>query len=113
MSRMTRRQFSGALAAGCAGLLSGVRGGRAAPTIHQVEIKGFHFKPERLVIKADDTVKWVNHDIAPHTATADDKSWDTKTLRKNKSGSITFAGAGTQTYHCKFHRKMIGEIIIE
>lgn len=112
MSSITRRQFGGVFAAGCAGLLSGVREGRAAAT-HQVEIKSFHFDPERLVIKAGDTVEWINHDIAPHTATADDKSWDTKTLRKNKSGSITFADTGTQTYYCKFHRKMVGEIIIE
>lgn len=109
MRPVTRRQFGGVLAAG---LLTFASQSRAATT-HRVEIHKFKFKPEQLVIKAGDTVEWVNLDIAPHTATADDKSWDTKTLRKNGSGSITFSTAGTQTYYCRFHRKMVGEIIIE
>lgn len=113
MKPVSRRQFGGLVAAGCAGLLSGVSEGRAAPTIHRVEITSFHFKPERLVIAPGDTVEWVNLDIAPHTATADDGSWDTETLRKNESGNITYAAAGKQTYFCKFHRRMVAEIIIE
>lgn len=110
MRLVTRRQFGGIIAAG---LLSPTCEARAAAATHRVEITGFHFQPEQLVIKVGDTVEWVNLDIAPHTATADDKSWDTKTLRKNDSESITFASVGKQSYFCRFHRKMVGEIIIE
>lgn len=113
MSRITRRQFGGLLAAGCAGLVASGSAKAAKPGAHRIEIKGFRFKPARLVIKAGDTVEWVNLDTAPHTATARDGGWDTKTLKKSETRSVSFKRAGTQAYSCKFHRQMVGEIVVQ
>ena len=55
-----------------------------------VEIKGFAFNPPTITVPAGTTVTWTNQDAAPHTATADDKSFDTGRLDQGKSASVTF-----------------------
>lgn len=80
---------------------------------HMVEIKGHKFTPASLTIKAGETVKFVNADRAPHTATADDESFDTGRLGKNDAGEITFATAGTFDYYCAVHPSMRATIIVE
>lgn len=83
------------------------------PTEHVVEITGFKFIPESISVKAGDTVKWINKDIAPHTATADDMSFDTGLLKQNESGSITFSNDQTISYFCRFHPNMKATLIFE
>ena len=55
-------------------------------------------------------VTWQNEDTAPHTATADDGSFDTGTIEKGKLGSATFKEPGTFTYHCEIHPTMHGTV---
>ena len=76
------------------------------PTDHLVEITGFEFQPARLQVRPGDTITWVNRDIAPHTATADDGSWDTGAIRTDESATVPVTPEMTATYYCRFHPMM-------
>ena len=56
-----------------------------------------------VVAKAHQTTKVVNKDSAPHTLTADDLSFDTKTIDGNATGEFTAPAAGTYKIHCILH----------
>ena len=53
---------------------------------------------------------WLNQDSAPHTATAEDGSFDTGTLEEGKLKSETFKQAGTYDYICQIHPDMHGVV---
>ena len=78
----------------------------------RIRISGFAFSPNRLEIKAGDTVIWMNEDIAPHTATASDGSWDTGTLETGMEARILFGSPGDFEFVCAFHPHMTGTISI-
>jgi len=73
---------------------------------HRIAIREFRFTPELLGVKPGDTIIWTNHDIAPHTATAEDKSWDTGTIVKGKSKEILVTKTFSPNYFCRFHPMM-------
>jgi len=104
MTRITKRTFLKTTAGTALALAWGQT---AQATANQaVTIKGFAFVPATIDIKAGDTVTFTNLDGAPHTATADDGSFDTATLRRGKSAALTFSKAGEFSYFCKFHKNM-------
>jgi plastocyanin len=76
----------------------------------KVAIVEFTYQPDPVVVQAGGKVIWQNEDAAPHTATADDESWDTGTIEKGKIGSETFKEAGTFTYYCEIHPTMHGTV---
>ena len=76
----------------------------------KVEIVEFAYQPDPVVVQAGGKVIWQNEDTAPHTATADDGSFDTGTIDKGKLGSETFKEPGTFTYHCEIHPTMHGTV---
>lgn len=84
--------------------------GSEEPVTHDIRIVKFKFAPETLQVKVGDTIKFTNEDIAPHTATANDKSWDTKRLKKGKSASIEVTENLSGSYSCRFHSKMKAQI---
>jgi hypothetical protein len=63
-------------------------------------------------VHVGDTITWSNQDIAPHTATASDGSFDTGTINPGKSGSHTFTKAGTFAYICSIHPSMKGTVTV-
>jgi plastocyanin len=77
---------------------------------HAVAIKDFKFDPPTLEVAAGDTITFTNEDGAPHTATANDKSFDTGRLGKGESASVTIANAGSFDYICTFHPMMKGNV---
>jgi plastocyanin len=81
-----------------------------AAKAEKVEIVEFTYQPDPVVVQVDGKVIWQNQDTAPHTATADDGSWDTGTIEKGKIGSATFKEAGTFTYFCEIHPDMKGTV---
>jgi len=83
------------------------------PLKHTVIIKKFRFIPERITVRVGDTVEWTNLDLAPHTATADAGDWDTGTLKKGQSNSVTVTEGMIGGYLCVFHPHMKGQIKIE
>jgi plastocyanin len=76
----------------------------------KVEIIEFTYQPDPVVVQTGGKVTWQNVDAAPHTATADDGSWDTGTIAKGKIGSETFKQAGTFAYYCEIHPTMKGTV---
>jgi plastocyanin len=83
--------------------------GEAAKS-EKVDIVEFTYQPDPVVVQAGGKVIWQNQDAAPHTATADDGSFDTGTIEKGKIGSETFKEAGTFTYFCEIHPTMHGSV---
>jgi len=76
----------------------------------KVEIVEFTYQPDPVVVQVGGKVTWQNEDTAPHTATADDGSFDTGTIENGKIGSATFKEPGTFTYFCEIHPTMHGTV---
>jgi plastocyanin len=83
--------------------------GEAAKS-EKVQIVEFTYEPDPVVVQVGGKVTWQNEDTAPHTATADDGSFDTGIVEKGKLGSATFKEAGTFTYFCEVHPTMHGTV---
>jgi hypothetical protein len=77
-----------------------------------VSIQDFNFSPATLTVDTGTTVTWVNKGNAPHTVTADDGSFDSKTLQPGQSFSQTFRSPGTFAYHCEIHREMKASVTV-
>lgn len=83
--------------------------GEAAKS-EKVDIVEFTYQPDPVVVQVGGKVIWQNQDTAPHTATADDGSFDTGVIEKGKIGSETFKEVGTFTYFCEIHPTMHGTV---
>jgi plastocyanin len=90
--------------------LAGCSGSTSTGT--QVLIHDFKFESATLTVKAGTVVKFVNHDTAAHTATADDGSFDTGSIAPGGSADVHLDKAGTFTYKCSFHPSMTGTITV-
>jgi plastocyanin len=77
-----------------------------------VKIRNFKYEPAILRINANETVKFVNEDEEPHTATAENGSFDSKALDTNQTFTYTFAKAGSYPYICAIHPFMKGTITV-
>jgi plastocyanin len=77
--------------------------GAAAANAVQIPIHNFLFGTGPLTVKVGTTVTWINEDSAAHTATADNKLWDSGVLQKGQSFSFTFKQAGQFPYYCTLH----------
>lgn len=84
----------------------------AGAVVHDVAIKSFTFEPAQLQVHVGDTIRWANHDVAPHTATADEFGWDTEEIVKGEFGEITVTEDMETSYFCAFHPHMKGSIEI-
>ena len=78
----------------------------------KVEIVDFAYDPDPVTVAAGGKVTWINRDSAPHTATADDGSFDTGTLDEGKLGSESFKTPGEYTYICSIHPEMQGTVVV-
>jgi LPXTG-motif cell wall-anchored protein len=78
-----------------------------------VTIADFSFSPASLTINQGDTVTWVNNGPTPHSATANDGSFNTGILKAGQSGSHTFSQAGTFSYYCQPHPYMKATIVVQ
>ncbi len=81
-----------------------------APRAEKVEIADFAYDPDPVTVQVGGKVTWLNLDSAPHTATAEDGSFDTGTLEEGKLKSETFKQAGTYEYICQIHPDMHGVV---
>lgn len=80
---------------------------------HIVEIKGFKYSPEILTVSVGDTVRWINLDTAPHTATAGNGSWNSGKLKRGEGWTLTATEIGETRYICIYHPVMKGTLIIK
>jgi len=91
------------------------RGAHAHTAVYanEIVIQNFAFEPATLTIKAGEKVTWVNRDDEPHTATANDKSFNSKALENGERFSTEFSKPGTYKYYCALHPKMTGQIVVK
>lgn len=113
MSKMTRRQAlqSGTVALAVPFAVSRVWADAHAIT-HTVTIRDFIFDPAALTIAAEDSVRFVNEGMAPHSATAETGLFDTGRLGRGETAAFKFPRAGTHNYFCSFHPDMRGSIVV-
>ncbi len=78
-----------------------------------VELKDFAFNPSTLTVPAGTTVTFTNNDLAGHTVTADDGSFESEILGQGESTTVTFDAPGTFTYHCTPHPNMKLTVVVE
>jgi plastocyanin len=83
--------------------------------VRKIEIKDKKYAPAKLTIKAGQTVLWTNRDDSDHTIIADDGSFGTRedALSPGESYKFTFKKKGKFKFHCKYHPREKGEIIVE
>jgi plastocyanin len=77
-----------------------------------VDIASFKYMPVVVAVRKGGRVRWTNSDDADHTATADDRSFDTQTIGRGKARTVTFTTAGTFAYHCDFHPFMKATVVV-
>lgn len=110
---MTRKKF---LALGAMALLVAATMAVASPALAatvEVKIDNFTFNPQQIVVKAGDTVTWVNHDDIPHTVTSKTMAFRSKAMDTDDKFSFTFATPGKFDYFCSLHPHMTGTIVVE
>lgn len=105
-----------ALAAGCGGSDGAGDGDatKASPAQgSRVSIADFKFMPPRITVPVGTKLVFANDDSAAHTAPADDRSFDTGSIRRGRRAAVTLRKAGTFAYICDFHPFMKGSVVIE
>lgn len=78
-----------------------------------VDIVDFDYDPKTVTVAAGSKLEFVNKDDAAHTATADDSSFDTDTLNKGDSATVTLDKPGTYDYYCRFHAFMKASVVVK
>jgi plastocyanin len=78
----------------------------------------FVFKPKQATVQKGTAVVWINQEHETHTATADDKKFDSGDLSAGGIFVLTVAEAGTIPYYCDYHGgrggvDMAGTVVVE
>ncbi len=84
----------------------------SAPT-YTVTIDGVVFSPQTLVVPRGARITWINKDPFPHTVTAVDKAFDSRSLAAGASWTYIARSAGEHQYICTLHPSMKGEITVQ
>ena len=80
------------------------------PRSYVVSMVTMGFQPAELTVDRGDTIVWKNEDFLPHTATARDGSWDSKSIDAGASWRYVADKSGRYDYYCVFHPTMKGTI---
>ncbi len=80
----------------------------------KIDIKNFLYSPDAATVKVGAKVSVTNEDSAPHTLTdkATPAAFDSDTVKKGQTRSVTFTKAGTFKYYCQFHPTMAGTVTV-
>ncbi|MDQ6650467.1 MAG: cupredoxin domain-containing protein [Actinomycetota bacterium] len=83
----------------------------AAGDSQVLTVKSFKFA--EITVAPGATIRLVNDDDEPHTVTADDKSFDSKSFDKKAPGSLVAPSKpGTYKFHCEVHPSMHGTLTV-
>jgi plastocyanin len=91
----------------------GGTGALGASGTHTIVIASMKFVPETLTVKAGDTVVWANKDFFPHTATAQDRSFDSGDIATDKSWKYVATKKGMFSYVCTLHPTMKATLVVK
>jgi plastocyanin len=78
-----------------------------------VEIEDFVFKPAEITVAPGTKVTWINKDEAPHTATSNDKAFNSGGLDTDDKFSFVFNEKGEFPYFCALHPHMKATITVK
>ncbi|GAB5601820.1 hypothetical protein FJNA_03440 [Thermus sp. FJN-A] len=99
------------LLAGCYPPSGGGGGGGLQACPEVIQIQGFAYHPSQCFVARGASVRFQNQDSVPHTATAENGSFNTGTLNPGQtSDPIALNQLGTHPYFCTFHPGMRGSI---
>ena len=84
---------------------------KSPPT--EVRVDNFSFAPDTLTVPVNSTVTWVNKDDVPHVIASNDGLFKSKGLDTDDKYTYTFSKAGTYSYYCSIHPKMVGKIVVQ
>ena len=107
---MTTRRGTRVAAAAALAVAGACAGGGKAPERHEIEIHAFVFTPAAQAARPGDTLVFVNRDAVPHTATANDGSWDTGNIPANGTKAVVVPAKGGGAYRCAIHPTMVGRV---
>lgn len=79
----------------------------------EVKIDNFVFGPQTLTVPIGATVTWTNKDDIPHTTVSTDGVFKSKVMDTDEKFSFKFTKAGTYSYYCSVHPKMIGKVVVQ
>jgi len=80
--------------------------------VHTVTIENMQFNPPQLSVHRGDRIVWVNKDLFPHTATAENKTFDSGAIDAGSSWSYLAEKPGKFGYSCTFHPTMKGTLTV-
>src|ERR1700712_1050340 len=75
-------------------------------------IQNFAFSPATIYVTVGGTVTWTNKDATAHTVTDNNGGFDSGNIAADATYKMTFAKAGTYTYHCSIHSMMPNATIV-
>lgn len=78
----------------------------------QIAIQGFAFAPATISVPVGTTITWTNKDSVGHDVTSATGAFGSKTLTTGQTFSFTFNQAGTFTYGCTIHPRMVASITV-
>jgi plastocyanin len=93
---------------GLAGAACAVR----RPRAYAVTMRNFGFAPAVVTVAVGDTIVWTNSDFVPHTATARDSTWDSKSIAADSAWRLVARVPGRHPYYCAFHPNMQGTVVV-
>jgi len=64
-------------------------------------------------VHAGDVIEWKNADFIDHTATADDRAFDTGRIQAGETKRIVAKEKGRFPYFCRYHSAMKGAVIVQ
>jgi plastocyanin len=78
----------------------------AKPTTHTVVIENMQFNPMQVRVVVGDWIRWENHDLVPHTVTAENGSFDSRSIEVGRTWKYHVKKRGSVFYKCSFHPTM-------
>jgi plastocyanin len=78
----------------------------------KISITNSKFDPPSVEVHVGDQVEWSNTDFIAHTATANDKSFDTGKIEGGATKQIVAKKKGTFPYFCRYHNGMTGTLTV-
>jgi plastocyanin len=87
-------------------------GADASPATYTVVIEQMRFNPQALTVRRGDHVTWVNKDLFPHTASANSKAFDSRSIAPDAAWTYVAGQPGSYPYRCSFHPTMGGILTV-
>ena len=81
--------------------------------VHTVIIDGMQYSPQTLEVHVGDTVIWKNKDPFPHTATADNRAFDSRSIPPNGTWKFIAKRRGNYPYICVLHPTMKARLVVK